>query len=201
MGWFCRAATYTEARINPSTSTLGRMTNLCGDLPFADCFVPGGMEMRGDIRRIAAMWVGSALAGLATAPSSNQPTVPDRVVQQEAPLRNPTVYIDAYVTGYSIRHEHLRSSKCRRVSSDASPRDDGRDQREGVHLRRSNGGQVPGSLRHQLRPGQAVPISGCWLDQRKNSIGLGDLLPTQAIANGASRVCGLTPRRLKFMYA
>ena len=57
--------------------------------------------MRGDIRRIAAMWIGSALAGLATAASSNQPTVPDRVVQQEAPLRNPTGYIDAYVTGYN----------------------------------------------------------------------------------------------------
>ena len=57
--------------------------------------------MRGDIRRIAAMWAGSVLAGLATAPSSNQPTVPDRVVQQEAPPRHPTVYIDAYVTGYN----------------------------------------------------------------------------------------------------
>jgi hypothetical protein len=56
--------------------------------------------MRGDIRRIAAMWAGSVLAGLTTAPSSNQPTVPDRVVQQEAP-RSPTIYIDAYVTGYN----------------------------------------------------------------------------------------------------
>jgi 3D (Asp-Asp-Asp) domain-containing protein len=56
--------------------------------------------MRGDIRRIAAMWAGSVLAGLATAPSSKQPTVPDRVVQQEAP-RSPTIYIDAYVTGYN----------------------------------------------------------------------------------------------------
>jgi 3D (Asp-Asp-Asp) domain-containing protein len=56
--------------------------------------------MRGDIRRIAAMWAGSVLAGLATAPSSNQPTVPDRVVQQEAP-RSPTIYIDAYMTGYN----------------------------------------------------------------------------------------------------
>jgi 3D (Asp-Asp-Asp) domain-containing protein len=58
------------------------------------------MRMRGDIGRIAAMWAGSVLAGLATAPSSNQPTVPDRVVQQEAP-RSPTIYIDAYVTGYN----------------------------------------------------------------------------------------------------
>jgi 3D (Asp-Asp-Asp) domain-containing protein len=58
------------------------------------------MRMRGDIRRIAAMWAGSVLAGLATAPSSNQPTVPDRVVQQEAP-RSPIIYIDAYVTGYN----------------------------------------------------------------------------------------------------
>jgi hypothetical protein len=58
--------------------------------------------MRGDIRRIAAMWAGSVLAGLATAPSSNQPAVPDRVAfQREAPPRNPDLYIDAYVTGYN----------------------------------------------------------------------------------------------------
>lgn len=60
------------------------------------------MGMRGDIRRIVAMWGGSILASLATAPSSSQPTLPDRVVlQQEAPARNPDVYIDAYVTGYN----------------------------------------------------------------------------------------------------
>jgi len=47
------------------------------------------------------MWAGSVLAGLATAPSSNQPTVSDRVLQQEAPPRHPNVYIDAYVTGYN----------------------------------------------------------------------------------------------------
>jgi hypothetical protein len=58
--------------------------------------------MRGDIRRIAAMWVGSLLAGLATAPSSNHPVVPDSVLsRQEAPPRNPEVFIDAYVTGYN----------------------------------------------------------------------------------------------------
>lgn len=58
--------------------------------------------MRGDIRRIAAMWVGTLLAGLATAPSPNQPAVPDRVAsERETPPRNPDVYIDAYVTGYN----------------------------------------------------------------------------------------------------
>jgi hypothetical protein len=58
--------------------------------------------MRGHIRRIAAMLAGSVLAALATAPLSYQPTVPDRVLsQQEAPARNPDVYIDAYVTGYN----------------------------------------------------------------------------------------------------
>ena len=63
--------------------------------------------MQGDIRRVAAMWAGSLLAGLATAPSSNQPPLPDRVVvQQQAPARKPDVYIpdvyiDAYVTGYN----------------------------------------------------------------------------------------------------
>jgi hypothetical protein len=58
--------------------------------------------MRGHITRIAAMWAGSVLAALATAPLSYQPTVPDRVPSgQEAPARNPDVYIDAYVTGYN----------------------------------------------------------------------------------------------------
>jgi hypothetical protein len=58
--------------------------------------------MRGHIRRIAAMWAGSVLAAFATAPLSYQPTVPDRVLSgQEAPARNPDVYIDAYVTGYN----------------------------------------------------------------------------------------------------
>jgi hypothetical protein len=58
--------------------------------------------MRGYIRRIAAMWAGAVLAGLATAPSSTQPTVTDRVLsRQEAPARTPDVYIDAYVTGYN----------------------------------------------------------------------------------------------------
>ena len=66
--------------------------------------------MRGDIRRIAAMWTGAVLAGLATASSSNQSAVPDRVIsavpdriisQQESPSRHPDLYIDAYVTGYN----------------------------------------------------------------------------------------------------
>ena len=66
--------------------------------------------MRGDIRRIVAMWAGSVLAGLATVPSSNQSAVPDwvnsaasdRVIsQQESPSRHPDLYIDAYVTGYN----------------------------------------------------------------------------------------------------
>ena len=66
--------------------------------------------MRGDIRRIAAMWAGSVLAGLATVPLSNPSGLadratsagPDRVISQpEAPARNPDFYIDAYVTGYN----------------------------------------------------------------------------------------------------
>jgi hypothetical protein len=58
--------------------------------------------MRGHIRRIAAMWAGSVLAALATAPLSYQPTGPDRVPSgPQVPARNPDVYIDAYVTGYN----------------------------------------------------------------------------------------------------
>ena len=58
--------------------------------------------MRGDIRRIAAMWIGSVLAGLATGAAPNQTAVPDRVSsEREAPPRNPAIYIEAYVTGYN----------------------------------------------------------------------------------------------------
>jgi hypothetical protein len=58
--------------------------------------------MRGDIRRVAAMWAGSILAGLATAPFTDKPIPPDTVVgEREAPARKPDVYIDAYVTGYN----------------------------------------------------------------------------------------------------
>ena len=66
--------------------------------------------MRGDIRRIAAMWAGCVLAGLATTPLSNpsgladRPTsaVADRVISQpKASARHPDLYIDAYVTGYN----------------------------------------------------------------------------------------------------
>ena len=66
--------------------------------------------MRGDIRRIAAMWAGSVLAGLATAPSSNQSAVSDRVIsaapdrvisQPKTPAQYPDFYIDAFVTGYN----------------------------------------------------------------------------------------------------
>lgn len=58
--------------------------------------------MQGDIRRIAAMWVGSVLAGLATVPVAHEATVPDRLLShQEAQSRNPDVYIRAYVTGYN----------------------------------------------------------------------------------------------------
>ena len=58
--------------------------------------------MRGDIRRIAAMWVGSLLGGLATAPSSTPLTILDRAASHhEAPARQPDVYIEAYVTGYN----------------------------------------------------------------------------------------------------
>jgi hypothetical protein len=48
------------------------------------------------------MWLGSVLAGLATAPITHQPAIPDPVLPHpEAPSRNPDVYIQAYVTGYN----------------------------------------------------------------------------------------------------
>jgi hypothetical protein len=68
--------------------------------------------MRGDIRRIAAMWVGSLLAGLATAPASNPPPMADTVVSPEALARTPDVYIHAYVTGYNTVIGQTDESPC-----------------------------------------------------------------------------------------
>ena len=69
--------------------------------------------MRGDIRRIAAMWAGSVLAGLATAPPPEPPTLPDRfVVQQQAPARRAEVYIEAYVTGYNTVVAQTDATPC-----------------------------------------------------------------------------------------
>jgi hypothetical protein len=77
--------------------------------------------MRGDIRRIAAIWAGSVLAGLATAPPSGPSVVPDRVIsavsdriisQQEGPSRHPDLYIDAYVTGYNTEVGQTDETPC-----------------------------------------------------------------------------------------
>ena len=69
--------------------------------------------MQGDIRRIAAMWAGSLLAGLAMMPSSHPPLAVDRTTpQEEAPARTPDIYIRAYVTGYNTVIAQTDDSPC-----------------------------------------------------------------------------------------
>lgn len=58
------------------------------------------------------MWVGSLLAGLATAPLPNKATIPDQIVSQQEAVQTQNVYIEAYVTGYNTVSGQTDETPC-----------------------------------------------------------------------------------------
>ena len=68
-----------------------------------------GKTMRGDIRRVAAMCAGVALAAFACAPNKPVRFVSD---QQEEPARKLDLYIETYVTGYNTVAQQTDDTPC-----------------------------------------------------------------------------------------